>query len=704
MANAGAIRAGAAFVEIFANDSRLQQTLTRVQSRMRAFGTTLRNAGASMALTGAAMKVPLLLAGRQAAGFEDAILAMKGAAGLSAEQVLKLGDAAKSLGSEMGTSPTKVANAFLELAKAGMTVEEVLAGAGKSAVEFAKVGAVDSEQAAVFMKAAMNVFGTSAEEAVDTLTAAANSSETSIRAMVESFSQVGSAGQAFNQSLFGVSQAMAVLAKSNIVGEEAGTAIKTMLTKLVAPTDDAQEALAVLGLTMADFRDEAGKLLPMAQIAGVFERALKGMGNDAISLMTSQKALVDVFEQRGIKVITAFANIGEKGFEKVAQEMAAALPVAEQFKISMSGISGQFSRLATAVELMSIAFGNAIGGPLKQATDFFVDLMGHVTKLIERFPVLATTAAAFAFALIAMGTAAIAAGVALRGLAAAQATVLALQGPKGWAILGVAALITGGLALASTYNAAKKEIADAKKELDGLDAKAGEPNKAKPDEFRKPLDKALIDKQAAAEELSKADVEFEESQQDAIRKIQEMRNGIVDAVDGLGEEALRAGARFQQKFSELLELLDRGALNATGAEVLGNQLQKQLEAELEVIREGMNPEKFVAPDYGRSVGTFGASGAGLGVGPELAKVLQQNAVAGGVVANAPAAAGIAGRAGGALAGRDVAAQSGAAGSRLQGSLDALAKAIDRQTKVFEAGNGLLGKIAANTGRPGAVFA
>jgi hypothetical protein len=69
-----------------------------------------------------------------------------------------------------------------------------------------------------------------------------------------------------------------------------------------------------------------------------------------------------------------------------------------------------------------------------------------------------------------------------------------------------------------------------------------------------------------------------------------------------------------------------------------------------------------------------------------------------------AAAGMDGRAGDARAGRDVAADTGAAGARLQSSIDQLAKAISEQTKVVEAGNSLLGKIATNTGRPGAVFA
>lgn len=617
--SAGAVRAGGAFVEIFANDSKFQQAMTRIQNRVMAVGQTLQRMGTGMSLGGAALGAPLLLAGRQAAGFEDAILAMQGAAGLSAGQVNKLSDAAKRLGAEMGMSPTVLARAFLELAKAGMSVDDVLAGAGKSAAEFAKISGVDAERAAVFMKAAMNVFGVSATEAVDTLTAAANSSETSIDAMVESFSQVGSAGQAFNQSLFGISQAMAVLAKSNIVGEEAGTAIKTMLTKLVAPTDDAQEALARLGLSVADFRDEAGKLLPMQQIAGVFQRALGSMQGTPEGLVESQQALVDVFEQRGIKVITAFANAGEEGFKRVAAEMQGALPVANQFVIQMSGISGQISRLNQGVEQMSIAFGEAISGPLKETVDVLLRMMEVVTQLIKDNPRLAVTAAVVAAGLVSIGAAAIAAGIAMKGFAVITASLSLLAGPTGW----VAAVAIGtalGIA-AREFETAAKELEKAKKSAKAAgDAKTPDvaKNAITPDENRTPMQGDPFAKRKAAEELAKEDAEFEQSQAKAVEKMMDLRNAVVDQVDGLGEAGMQAAINFQNRMADIIVQLRKDILTSASAGVLAEQAKKEFDNQIDAIRNGLEAK---ARDFGDSLGTFGDAAA-IAIGPRLTKILE----------------------------------------------------------------------------------
>jgi len=417
MSGAAGIRAGGAYVEIFARDGAFNQAMNRVQSKLRAVAQTMQRAGTGMSLAGLGLGMPLVQAARQAASFEDALLGMRAAAGLTETQVKKMADEAKRLSADMGAAPEAIATAFMELAKAGMSVEEVLAGAGKSAVEFSRVSGVDAERAAVFMKTAMNLFGVSAQEAADTLSAAADSSETSIANMIESFSQVGSVGKTFGQSLFGISQAMAALAKSNIMGEEAGTAIKTMLTRLVAPTQDAQEALARLGLTMFDFRDQAGNLLPLQQIVGVFEKVQQRMGNDAFSKILSDAALVDVFEQRGIKVISALTNIGQKGLAEIGKQMQGSTPVAEKFKIVMSGISGQFERLSSGVKRVSIAFGEAISGPLAKTTDVLLQIMEALARLIEVAPGVAVAAAAIAAGLVAVGTAAILASIGLKGLA-----------------------------------------------------------------------------------------------------------------------------------------------------------------------------------------------------------------------------------------------------------------------------------------------
>jgi len=185
MSSVGGVRAGGAFVEIFAKDGAFQQAMGRVQARLRAVGASMQQLGTKLMLGGTAVGLPLVLAARQAASFEDALLGMRAAAGLSAKDVKRLEEEALRLSRSMGVAPAAVANAMLELAKAGMSIEDVLGGAAESAVQFARVSGVEMADAAVFMKVAMNSFGVSAVEAVDTLSAAADASETSIAAMVE---------------------------------------------------------------------------------------------------------------------------------------------------------------------------------------------------------------------------------------------------------------------------------------------------------------------------------------------------------------------------------------------------------------------------------------------------------------------------------------------------------------------------------------
>jgi hypothetical protein len=61
MSGAGGIRAGRAYVELYADGTRLEAGLKRAQERLRTFGSALRNAGASMALTGGGMFTPFVL-------------------------------------------------------------------------------------------------------------------------------------------------------------------------------------------------------------------------------------------------------------------------------------------------------------------------------------------------------------------------------------------------------------------------------------------------------------------------------------------------------------------------------------------------------------------------------------------------------------------------------------------------------------------
>ena len=385
MAQANGIRAGQCFVEIHANDTHFQRGMVLLSNRMQLIGQRLRNFGAGLGLGAAAIGAPIVGALRATSAFEDALLELRAASGdITPDQLRSVHDESLRLAQTMGVGPERVAQSFAMLIKAGMSVQDALDGAARSAVEFAQVSGVDAEAAAVFMKTALNVFGVSATEAVDTLSSAADASETSIASMVQGFSLVSSAGVTFNQTLFGISQAMALLARYGIQGEEAGTGLKVLLSRLVAPSGEAEKALARYNLTVADFRDNTGKLLPMAQIVELFS---KRMAN--IDQILNDRMLVDVFGDRGIKVIGAFVHSGRRGFDDLARAMENNRSVSTKFQITMSGISGFFTKLNTAVKLLAIGFSESLSPSLNAAGDSMIRLASALADFFRANPMLA---------------------------------------------------------------------------------------------------------------------------------------------------------------------------------------------------------------------------------------------------------------------------------------------------------------------------
>lgn len=64
------IKAGAAYVELYAKDGSLVRGLARASKRLKAFGATVRNVGMGMAKLGALFVAPLIAGTKVFADFE----------------------------------------------------------------------------------------------------------------------------------------------------------------------------------------------------------------------------------------------------------------------------------------------------------------------------------------------------------------------------------------------------------------------------------------------------------------------------------------------------------------------------------------------------------------------------------------------------------------------------------------------------------
>lgn len=700
-ASAGAVKMGGAYVEIFAKDGAFMQAMTRVQNRIKSVASAMQTAGRNMAFGGTAIGAPMLLAIKQAATFEDALLGMRSAAGLTEKQVGTLRQQALALGQAMNASPTKVAGAFLELTKAGMSVDEVLKGAGQSSIEFARVSGVEMADAAVFMKVAMQSFGVSAQEAVDTLSAAADSSETSIASMVESFGLVGSAGALFNQSLFDLAQGMAALARFSIIGEEAGTGIKSILNSLVAPSGVAQDALESLGLTVDNFRGADKKMLPLVQIVGVFEKALKN-----IDPKTGDRALAQIFGDRGIKVMGAFLNLGTQGFENISAAMKDSLPVSEKYQIVMSGVTGSLEGLRNSTEQVSIAFTESVGPAFAQATQSASGYLGALASIISRNPEATTAVAALTIGVTGLGAALALTGLAAKGLIASLGVVATLAAPFAAA---AAAALAGGAAVgyyggkAAGWALGLKDpgaenapgelagnfMAARALQRQGVDGKAAIKPSVKMNDAElakleqraqavrdaEAAQKAALDAaEEARKDLEREDEDFDRSQTQAIAGLQELSNAVVEESLKLGADAQAAAVEFQKKLSGLQGQVRAGVLNQAGAENLGGIEKAKVDERFQQIRDAQNPKPF---SIGPTAGTFG-SASQLGIAPALNTAFRQAADA-------------------AKAGQRAAQVNAAAANKVAAGVNGMADQFKKVVEAHKRGNEILGRIENKLG-------
>jgi TP901 family phage tail tape measure protein len=392
------VRAGQVYVEIGADPRKFFAALGKLNKAVGTMGRSLSMSGAALTGIGAGMAAPIVAAVAAGARFEDRLLAIKASTGATQGELDRVKSAAMGMSEALGVGPTEAAAGMLELLKAGMSLDAVLGGAGKAALEFAKVGEMDVGQAAVVMSDAMNVFGISGEKAANTLSSAADASSTSISQMSEAFSMSSAVAALANQSIDDLSAALAILANNGVKGSDAGTSVKTMLMRLMAPADEAIGAFAQLGLSVDAFRGADGKMKPMVEIIRTLNGAMAGMDQEA-----KDDIFRRIFGADAIRAASILTSAGAEGFANMQASMASALPVGEKYKVMMSGLSGAMGNIMASLERMSIAISDAVAPALASVIPFVEGLARSLVDFVTNNKEAVAQFAKLAVATIAVG-------------------------------------------------------------------------------------------------------------------------------------------------------------------------------------------------------------------------------------------------------------------------------------------------------------
>jgi len=111
MTSTQGIRAGRAFVELFADDSKLVRGLRAAQAKIKAFGVNVRDFGLKLMGLGAAMLAPLAASAKYFSGYGDQVAKMAKRTGVSTETLSEL----RFVASQTGTEFETLENAFRKM-------------------------------------------------------------------------------------------------------------------------------------------------------------------------------------------------------------------------------------------------------------------------------------------------------------------------------------------------------------------------------------------------------------------------------------------------------------------------------------------------------------------------------------------------------------------------------------------------------------
>jgi TP901 family phage tail tape measure protein len=402
MSSGRAIRAGAAYVELFTENSRFVRGLRLAENRLKAFGRRASQIGKQMLLVSAVMATPLAMATRTFANFEDQMLSVRAVTGAVGQEFDRLNEQAKQLGRTTSFTAAEVAGGMLSLGRAGFDSSEIEA-AIPGVLNLARATGTDLAQSADIAAGTLRAFALDASQmgrVTDVLVATANNSAQTLEDLGESMKYVAPIAEEYGLSLEQTAKAVGALANMQIKGSMAGTSMRQIMLRLADPA--VQKQLRAAGV---EALDAAGNLRPVGNILTELGRAMQGMTNaERISLGK------DLFDQRAAG---AALKLAKSDFPALSDAIDNAGGVAEKTAKTMdSGLGGSFRRLMSALEGIQIAVGEALGGALSGVMDKLATFSVWIAEIITANKEWAVAVAGTIAAIAAVGGALVAIGLA----------------------------------------------------------------------------------------------------------------------------------------------------------------------------------------------------------------------------------------------------------------------------------------------------
>ena len=300
------------------------------------------------------------------AEFEQSLANVASVARATEAEMAALEARALSLGETTAYTASQAADAMYSLASGGLNTAQIVA-ATEGVLKLAGATLSDMGQSAELTMSTMRQFGIEAENTeriVNTFAAGIQNSMLNMGRLADAMKYAGPVASGLNISLEETVATLAALHNAGLLGRQAGTGLRAVLTSLAAPTEDLRRAMRGLAVE----RDGLPAVIEQLRNAHL-----------------SVGELTAMFGQEALPAILALTREGAAGLNAMTDAVTDTRAAWEMYDKQMDTTTGRWKLIKSAVEGTLLRVFKEIKPTLNEAQDAILNWVNQSRAAIVDF-------------------------------------------------------------------------------------------------------------------------------------------------------------------------------------------------------------------------------------------------------------------------------------------------------------------------------
>lgn len=307
--------------------------------------------------------------------FEAGMSKVQAISGATGDDLTALTDKAKEMGAKTKFSATESAEAMQYMAMAGWKTSDMLNGI-EGIMNLAAASGEDLATTSDIVTDALTAFGLSAQDSThfaDILAQASSNANTNVSMMGETFKYVAPVAGAMGYSAEDVATAVGLMANSGIKASQAGTSLRSILTRMAKPTKEVQTAMDQLGVSITD---SDGNMKSLHEIMDELRTGFSGLSEDEKTNMAATLGGTEAMSG-----LLAIVNASDGDYQKLTDSINNCSGAAESMAETMqNNLEGQLTIFRSAREALAQEIYESIQEPLKNLTKVGIEAVSNLTQ------------------------------------------------------------------------------------------------------------------------------------------------------------------------------------------------------------------------------------------------------------------------------------------------------------------------------------